>query len=73
LIWNYPSLVKLASSDAEKYPLPSRQYLEIHAACAKVAHLSGAGKYLDRMYQAMEDAEDLSDDEDDGSFAGDDA
>jgi hypothetical protein len=27
--------------------LPSARYLELHAACAKVAHLSGAADYID--------------------------
>lgn len=33
--------------DAELYPLPDRTYLQIHAACCKVAHMSGAAKYLE--------------------------
>jgi len=28
-------------------PLPDPRYLALHAACAKVAHLSGAGEYID--------------------------
>ena len=28
-------------------PLPDPRYLALHAACARVAHLSGAGEYID--------------------------
>lgn len=28
-------------------PLPDPRYLALHAACANVAHLSGAGEYID--------------------------
>ena len=28
-------------------PLPNPRYLALHAACAKVAHLSGGGEYID--------------------------
>lgn len=37
------------------YPVPSRTYLELHAACARVAHLSGAGECIDRLYRENED------------------
>ena len=33
----------------DELPLPSRDYLVLHAACAKAAHLSGAAEYIDRM------------------------
>ena len=32
--------------NATLLPLPSRTYLEIHAACCKVAHMAGAAGYL---------------------------
>jgi hypothetical protein len=28
-------------------PLPDPRYLALHAACARVSHLSGAGEYID--------------------------
>jgi hypothetical protein len=31
------------------YPLPNPEYLKIHAACARVAHLSGAGECMDKV------------------------
>jgi len=30
-------------------PLPSEEYLAIHAACCEVAHMSGAAEYIDKM------------------------
>jgi len=36
-------------------PLPDRRYLRVHAACAKVANMSGAGEFIDRMLRDMED------------------
>ncbi|KIM35839.1 hypothetical protein M413DRAFT_32196 [Hebeloma cylindrosporum] len=35
-------------------PVPSPTYLEIHAACAKIGHLSGATEYIDRFYGEVE-------------------
>ena len=40
--------------DPDKLPLPSPELLALHAACAKVAHLSGAGEYVDRIIEDME-------------------
>lgn len=46
--------VTLTTPDASKYPLPSPQLLALHAASAKVSHLSGAGEYLDHIWQDPE-------------------
>ncbi|KAK7682798.1 hypothetical protein QCA50_014182 [Cerrena zonata] len=35
-------------------PLPDYRYLRIHAACAKIAHLSGASEYIDQVFQDIE-------------------
>ena len=42
-IWDYPKYVKFTTQDPVKYPVPSRTYLDIHAACARIAHLSVSG------------------------------
>ncbi|KAL0955112.1 hypothetical protein HGRIS_004028 [Hohenbuehelia grisea] len=39
--------VTFTTHDSVKYPLPSPELLALHAACAKVAHLSGASELLD--------------------------
>ena len=39
-----------------RFHLQSPDYLSIHAACAKVAHLSGAGACIDKLYQDLDDS-----------------
>ena len=41
--------------DPVKLPLPSPSYLELHAACCKVANLSGADEYVETILREMED------------------
>lgn len=53
---NYPEYVTFKAPDSVKFPVPSVAYLAIHAACAKVAHLSGAGAYIDKFYRDMDDS-----------------
>ena len=36
-------------------PLPNPAYLRIHAACCRVAHLSGAGEYMEKVLEDLED------------------
>ena len=36
------------------YPAPDPRYLRIHAACARVAHLSAAGEYILTVLRDME-------------------
>ena len=56
------TLVKFTTEDPENLPLPSPEYLKIHAACAKIAHMSGAGEYIDQILEELEDAKVLSED-----------
>jgi hypothetical protein len=35
--------------------MPSKRYLTLHAACAKVAHMSAAAEYLDELYRKREE------------------
>ena len=43
-------------------PLPNPAYLRIHATCCRVAHLSGAGEYMDKTLEDLEDMRVLSED-----------
>jgi len=43
-------------------PLPSPTYLKIHAACASIAHLSGAAEHINKILREMEDTIVLSED-----------
>jgi hypothetical protein len=50
-----PAQVQLTTPDPNNYPLPDPRYLAIHAACARVAHLSGAAEYIEMVFRDMED------------------
>ncbi|EGO01682.1 hypothetical protein SERLA73DRAFT_70852 [Serpula lacrymans var. lacrymans S7.3] len=54
--------VTFTTQDTEKLPLPSPEYLKIHAACARVAHLSGTGEHIDKISSELEDHNVLSED-----------
>ena len=43
-------------------PLPNPKYLAIHAACCRVAHMSGAAEYLDKLICDMEELHVLAED-----------
>jgi len=43
-------------------PLPNPTYLRIHAACCRVAHLSGAGEHMDKILEDLDDIRVLSKD-----------
>ena len=58
----WKSTVTFTTPDPVKLPVPSRAYLELHAACCRVAHLSGASKCIDRILRDMEDIQVLSQD-----------
>ncbi|KAF8805443.1 hypothetical protein BYT27DRAFT_7169584 [Phlegmacium glaucopus] len=59
ILRDYPEYVTFTTPDAVKLLVPSATYLAIHAACAKVAHLSGAGECIDKFYRDMEDGRTL--------------
>ncbi|KAF9474037.1 hypothetical protein BDN70DRAFT_936954 [Pholiota conissans] len=63
---DYRRTVSFTTPDEVKYPLPSSDYLAIHASCAKIAYLSGAGHYIDVIEWELEDSATL---EEDGSSA----
>ena len=54
-LFGLPEFVTFSSSDPEKLPLPKPAYLHIHAMCAKVAHLSGASEYIERVLRDLEE------------------
>jgi hypothetical protein len=43
-------------------PLPNPRYLELHAAAAHVAHLSGAAEYINKILRDLEEIKVLSED-----------
>ncbi|KAF8329518.1 uncharacterized protein EI90DRAFT_3062873 [Cantharellus anzutake] len=49
-------------ADGTTHPRPDRRYLQVHALCCRVAHLSGATEYLDKFYKKFERMEVLATD-----------
>jgi hypothetical protein len=47
--------VTFSTKDAEHLPVPSRELLALHATCCKVAHLSGAAEYIERIYRDIDE------------------
>lgn len=47
-------LATFSTPDPEKFHLPHPTYLVIHAACAKIAHLSGAAEHIKKVLRRME-------------------
>jgi hypothetical protein len=45
------------------FPRPSPDYLRLHAACARIANLSGAAMYVNSMYRYLDDQDVLENDE----------
>ena len=58
-----PSTVTFTSPDPDKLPCPSPQLLALHAVCAKVAHLSGAGEHIDKFDRDADDMDVLATDD----------
>lgn len=56
----YKEYITFTTPNPENLPVPSSDYLAIHAACARGAHLSGAAEYIDEVYRDMEDTKTLN-------------
>ncbi|KAG9009171.1 hypothetical protein FRB93_005667 [Tulasnella sp. JGI-2019a] len=56
-----PPIVTFTSSDPE-IPVPNARFLRLHAACAKIANLSGASEYIESTLHDMEEMEVLATD-----------
>ncbi|KAG8833546.1 hypothetical protein FRC17_010517 [Serendipita sp. 399] len=54
--------VQFSTLDVETMPLPNPNYLVLHAACAKIAYISGVGKLLDDLERQGEDLNVLASD-----------
>lgn len=50
-----PERITFTTPNHDTLPVPSPKLLALHAACAKVAHLSGAGEYIDKIDRDVED------------------
>ncbi|KAF8349171.1 hypothetical protein F5887DRAFT_1243450, partial [Amanita rubescens] len=61
-IARYQQVITFSTDNQKALPVPSREYLALHAACAKVAHLSAAAEYMDSVIREMEETWVLSGD-----------
>jgi hypothetical protein len=43
------------TSDPKEMPVPNPSYLRLHAACAKIAHMSGMGELMDHWENELEE------------------
>lgn len=50
-----PAIVDEATGQAIRFPVPDPKLLALHAACAKVIHLSGAAEYIYRFERDMKE------------------
>ncbi|KAJ3574985.1 hypothetical protein NP233_g1398 [Leucocoprinus birnbaumii] len=53
---NMPDFVTFSSSDPDNLPAPSPELLALHATCCKVAQMSGAIKYIDKVYDDVDES-----------------
>ncbi|PPQ69947.1 hypothetical protein CVT25_001991 [Psilocybe cyanescens] len=53
LIAGLPRQIEFTTPDPDQLPLPDPRYLALHAACARVAHLSGAGEYIAKILRDL--------------------
>ncbi|KAK0438225.1 hypothetical protein EV421DRAFT_1906766 [Armillaria borealis] len=61
-VYGLPDQVTLTDATGGQIPLPSRRYFQLHDACAKIAHLSGAGEIVERLFRDVEDVKVLAED-----------
>jgi hypothetical protein len=62
LLVGYPPTVTFTTPDPVNLPVPSQRYLGLHAACCKVARLSGAAEAADLLYRDLETTKSLAED-----------
>ncbi|KAK2466535.1 hypothetical protein APHAL10511_001397 [Amanita phalloides] len=58
----YQQVITFNTDNPRALPVPSREYLVLHAACAKVAHLSAATEYMDSVIREIKETLVLSSD-----------
>ncbi|KAI0748669.1 hypothetical protein C8Q80DRAFT_1173053 [Daedaleopsis nitida] len=44
--YGIPETITFSTPDANRLPVPAHRYLQLHGVCARVAHLSGAVRYV---------------------------
>ncbi|KAJ4466779.1 hypothetical protein C8R41DRAFT_856243 [Lentinula lateritia] len=62
ILRNMPSPFTTFTTSDPRLPLPDPALLALHATCAKVAHLSGAGEHIDRVHRDLRRLDVLAED-----------
>ncbi|PBL00206.1 hypothetical protein ARMGADRAFT_1072583 [Armillaria gallica] len=60
--YGLPDQVTLTDATGGKIPLPSRRYFQLHDACAKIFHLSGAGDVVEQVFRDIQNVNVLAED-----------
>ncbi|SJL15787.1 uncharacterized protein ARMOST_19292 [Armillaria ostoyae] len=60
--YGLPDQVTLTDATGGKIPLPNRRYFQLHDACAKIFHLSGAGEVVEQVFRDIQDVKVLAED-----------
>lgn len=51
--------VTFTSIDVDRMPVPNPEFIRLHAICARVAHLSGAGQHFDAVLRWFQDVDSM--------------
>ncbi|KAF8878926.1 hypothetical protein BD779DRAFT_1447311, partial [Infundibulicybe gibba] len=54
MVRRVPNPVVFTSTKPDLYPVPFRDYIALHATCAKAANLSGATEYVESVWRDIE-------------------
>ncbi|KAK0217686.1 hypothetical protein EDD85DRAFT_1029431 [Armillaria nabsnona] len=60
--YGLPDQVTLTDATGGKIPLPNRRYFQLHDACAKIFHLSGAGDVMEQVFRDIQNVNVLAED-----------
>ena len=56
------TFVAHSANSPRPLPLPDPSYLRIHAACCRIAHMSGAAEYFEQIFRDLEGLDVLDED-----------
>ncbi|PPQ94170.1 hypothetical protein CVT25_003755 [Psilocybe cyanescens] len=62
ILLGLPPVVVFTTPDEYEFPVPDARYLALHAACARIAYLSGTGEYTAKILRDIETVGVLSED-----------
>ncbi|TRM63318.1 hypothetical protein BD626DRAFT_457594 [Schizophyllum amplum] len=54
-VYSDDGIIEFTTPNERLYPLPSREYIQLHAAACKVAHMSGAADHFSKIDRALDE------------------